>query len=180
VRSHLSSLGEITRTTPLVDKGDVVFEFVLATSASESDLADLHKQGVTFSLLEHTPDTVPSTSHSQTPMASVRVDLARLDQLMLQVGELVVTRARLEQGLNSIRTTVGPSSWRQLQEINVALGKQLRDLRNDVMRVRMVPIAEVFERMRFVVRDVAKETQKRVDLELNGQETEIDKFLVER
>ena len=180
VRSHLSSRGEIIRTTPLVDKGDVAFEFVLATAASESDLADLREQGVTFSLIERTPATVSGPSHSQTPMASVRVDLARLDQLMLQVGELVVTRARLEQGLKSIRTTVGPSSWRQLQEINVALGKQLRDLRNDVMRVRMVPIAEVFERMRFVVRDVAKETQKRVDLELSGQETEIDKFLVER
>jgi len=44
----------------------------------------------------------------------------------------------------------------------------------------MVPISEVFERMRFVVRDIARETQKRVHLEVSGQETEIDKFLVER
>ncbi len=48
------------------------------------------------------------------------------------------------------------------------------------MRVRMVPIAEVFDRMRFVVRDISRETRKQVTLELSGQETEIDKFLVER
>jgi len=48
------------------------------------------------------------------------------------------------------------------------------------MRVRMVPIAEVFDRMRFVVRDIARETQKRVQLVLSGQETQIDKYLVER
>jgi len=99
---------------------------------------------------------------------------------MLLVGELVVTRARLEKNLKSIRTSVTPVQWRQLQEVHVAFGKQLRDLRNDVMRVRMVPIAEVFDRMRFVVRDISRETRKQVTLELSGQETEIDKFLVER
>jgi len=100
--------------------------------------------------------------------------------LMLLVGELVVTRARLEQGLNSIRKTTSPAEWRKLQEVTVAFGKQLRDLRNDVMRVRMVPIAEVFERMRFVVRDIARETGKNIHLDLSGEGTQIDKFLVER
>jgi two-component system chemotaxis sensor kinase CheA len=58
--------------------------------------------------------------------------------------------------------------------------RQLRDLREGVMRVRMVPIGEVFERMRFVVRDLAREYQKNVKLEISGQHTEIDKLLVER
>ena len=48
------------------------------------------------------------------------------------------------------------------------------------MRVRLVPVGEIFRRMPFVVRDLARETGKTVTLELNGQDTEIDKFLVER
>jgi two-component system chemotaxis sensor kinase CheA len=56
----------------------------------------------------------------------------------------------------------------------------LRDLREGVMRVRMVQVGEIFERMRFVVRDLTRESGKEIRLELLGQETEIDKFLVER
>jgi len=60
------------------------------------------------------------------------------------------------------------------------MGRQLRDLREGVMRVRMVQIGEIFERMRFVVRDLAREGGKHVVLDVLGRETEIDKFLVER
>ena len=183
VRARLQQLGEILKTTPLVEKGDVVFEFIIAASVGEEAFAELEDLGVTFTPVqtELTNNPIVTSTTSIQPSSNyVRVDLGRLDQLMLLVGELVVTRARLEQSLNFIRTSVSPTNWRHLQEVNVALGKQLRDLRNDVMRVRMVPIAEVFERMRFVVRDLAKESKKRVSLELSGQETEIDKFLVER
>ncbi|HEY6802353.1 MAG TPA: chemotaxis protein CheA [Pyrinomonadaceae bacterium] len=181
IRARLQSLGEILKTTPLVENGEVAFEFLVATSSNTEALNELKDIGLTFTeIIPEITTEVTSTSISQAPATSVRVDLVRLDQLMLLVGELVVTRARLEQNLNSIRSAIPATSWRQLQEVNVTLGKQLRDLRNDVMRVRMVPIAEVFERMRFVVRDIAKESKKRVKLELSGQETEIDKFLVER
>jgi two-component system chemotaxis sensor kinase CheA len=60
------------------------------------------------------------------------------------------------------------------------MGRQLRDLRESVMRVRMVQIGEIFERMMFVVRDLARESGKKIIVQLSGGETEIDKFLVER
>ena len=186
IRSRLQSIGEILQATPIVEKGEVVFEFVVATVHTENELSDLDELGLTIFPVEEDraspiqQQAAVSSSTAQTSATSVRVDLIRLDQLMLLVGELVVTRARLEQNLNAIRTSVPSSNWRQLQEVHTAFGKQLRDLRKDVMRVRMVPIAEVFERMRFVVRDVARETRKQVAIELTGQETEIDKFLVER
>lgn len=188
VRSRLQSFGDLLSSTPIVEDGEVLFEFVVSTSASQEQLESLKQLGLTFmpvnegesaSSVETTTQPAASTV-VQAITSSVRVDLPRLDQLMLLVGELVITRARLEQNINSIRTSVAPANWRQLQEINATLGKQLRDLRNDVMRVRMVPIAEIFDRMRFVVRDVARETDKRVSLKLSGQQTEIDKFLVER
>jgi two-component system chemotaxis sensor kinase CheA len=58
--------------------------------------------------------------------------------------------------------------------------RQLKDLREGVMHVRMVQIGEVFERMQFVVRDLARESGKRIVLDVVGRDTEIDKFLVER
>jgi two-component system chemotaxis sensor kinase CheA len=60
------------------------------------------------------------------------------------------------------------------------MGRQLRDLRESVMRVRLVQIGEIFERMTFVVRDLARESGKKIVVQLSGGETEIDKFLVER
>jgi two-component system chemotaxis sensor kinase CheA len=60
------------------------------------------------------------------------------------------------------------------------MGRQLSDLRESVMRVRMVQIGEIFERMTFVVRDLARESGKKIIVQLSGGETEIDKFLVEQ
>jgi two-component system chemotaxis sensor kinase CheA len=60
------------------------------------------------------------------------------------------------------------------------MARQLRDLRDGVMRVRMVQVGEIFDRMQFVVRDMARESGKRVIVDVVGQETEIDKFLIER
>src|SRR5262249_41655859 len=72
------------------------------------------------------------------------------------------------------------SEWRPLQEGAESIERQLRELREGVMRVRLVPVAEIFRRMPFVVRDLARDHGKRVRVELVGQGTEIDKFLIER
>jgi two-component system chemotaxis sensor kinase CheA len=114
------------------------------------------------------------------PSNVVRVDLARLDELMRLIGELVTSRARLDESLKHLRQHVAPAEWRALQETSQAMSRQLRDLREGVMRVRMVQVGEIFERMRFVVRDLTRESGKEIRLDLRGQETEIDKFLVER
>ena len=68
-----------------------------------------------------------------------------------------------------------------MQENSAAIERQLRDLREGVMRVRLVPVGEIFRRMPFVVRDLAQATRRRRSGSmLQGQETEIDKFLIER
>ena len=70
--------------------------------------------------------------------------------------------------------------WRAVQENALAIDRQLRTLREGLMRVRLVPVGEIFRRMPFVVRDLARETGKKVTLLLQGQATEIDKYLIER
>jgi two-component system chemotaxis sensor kinase CheA len=110
----------------------------------------------------------------------VRVDLTRLDELMRLVGELVVSRARLDDALRMAAVSGAGAAWDSLHETNAAMERQIRGLREGVMRIRLVPVGEVFERMRFAVREVAREAGKQVVLDLRGQDTEIDKVVVER
>jgi two-component system chemotaxis sensor kinase CheA len=128
-------------------------------------------------LLEQPP---PRTRHLAPSSNVVRVELPKLDSLMHKVGELVISRARLEENLRYLSDKLQASDLRTMQEINLVLERQMRDLRERVMRVRLVPIGEVFARMQFVVRDLVRASEKEVNLEVSGQETEIDKLVVER
>jgi two-component system chemotaxis sensor kinase CheA len=192
VRARLQELGEILQATPHVRaEGGIAFEFVVATGVEESAFAGWHEDNLTYAPAEEADPApgadVDSRAADATPAAAmlapsnvVRVDLARLDELMRLIGELVTSRARLDEGLKHLKRTAAPAEWRALQETSLSMSRQLRDLREGVMRVRMVQVGEIFERMRFVVRDLARESGKEIRLELVGQETEIDKFLVER
>ena len=190
LRARLQGIGELIRATPRVlDQGAIAFEFLIATGADNSSFSGLREDGLICTEYEAEaaaqlpPDerqSVSQVSPSRGPLNVVRVDLGRLDDLMRMVGELTISRSRLDEHLRHLESGMAAPQWRPLQETNLAMERELRALREGVMRVRMVPIAEIFERMRFVVRDLAREHNKKVHLELIGQETEIDKFLVER
>jgi two-component system chemotaxis sensor kinase CheA len=74
---------------------------------------------------------------------------------MRTVGELVVTRARLDMGPGRAAAALPAGERRELAETALALERQLHALREEVMRGRLVPVRDVFTRMRFVVRDLA-------------------------
>lgn len=196
VRARLMQIGEVRTVTPKVlHGGGISFEFEVQTS-DERQLAQWKADGLTYELLDAPSSADASTgrgaetARSQEPLLTdlrlagasnvVRVDLVRLDELMRLVGEMVVTRSRLEDTLRRVEARVPFQEWRALQDHSARLERNLRDLREGVMRVRLVPVGEIFRRMPFVVRDLAHDTGKRVHLELTGQSTEIDKFLVER
>ncbi|HEU4875296.1 MAG TPA: chemotaxis protein CheA [Pyrinomonadaceae bacterium] len=184
VRSRLQELGEVVQAKPVVKgAGQIAFEFIVATDADQSAVAGFKADGLTFkpAPVEPTPQfrdiqPVPTIA----PASVVRVDLDRLDDLMRIIGELVISRTRLEDQLTELKRVMPAPAWRSLQETNQSMGRQLRDLRESVMRVRMVQIGEIFERMTFVVRDLARERGKKIIVQHSGGETEIDKFLVER
>ena len=103
---------------------------------------------------------------------TVRVDTKRLDQIMNMVGELVLVRNRL----------VSLSSVAQNEEMSKAISNLdvvTADLQGAVMKTRMQPIKKVFGRFPRVVRDLARSLQKEINLELEGEETDLDKNLVE-
>ncbi|MFP5260944.1 MAG: chemotaxis protein CheA [Blastocatellia bacterium] len=194
VRARLQGLGELRSSAPRVmPGGGIAFDFIVATRAGESMFLPMREDGITFELHDGPPVTtdeskeaVDSGAESSAsapaiaPSNIVRVSLGRLDELMTMVGEMVISRARLEDNLRNAEPDIPASHWRALQETNQIIARQLRDLREGVMRVRMVAVGEIFERMRFVVRDLSREYRKKIGLELSGQETEIDKLLIER
>ncbi len=193
VRQRLQEAGELIHAAPsILAGGRIAFTFFVASRAEESAFAAWKDDQLTYepykppTLSEAPVGNGAESPNSGTAPASlmssnfVRVDLARLDELMRMVGDLVISRARLDDNLKSLGKTASTSEWRALQETNQAIERQLRDLREGVMRVRLVPVREVFARMQFVVRDLMRDHGKKVALTLSGQETEIDKFVVER
>jgi len=120
------------------------------------------------------------TSASAAPSSLLRVDLGQLDELMRLVGELVIQRARLCDQLRQISSALPAPVWRRIQEGGQAMERLLRDLRETLVRIRLVPLGEVFQRLRFAARDAARHTGRRVRLEIRGGNTEVDKMIADR
>ena len=181
IRERLKEIGEILKSTPQVKgQGEISFQFVVETEVDLAALDDWREDGIVIAATEEIIRETVKPALPAAPSNLVRVDLARLDDLMRMIGEMVTSRARLEDQVKQAKRSLPAAEWRGLWESTQALTRQLRDLREGVMRVRMVQIGEVFERMQFVVRDLARESGKRIILDIVGRETEIDKFLVER
>jgi two-component system chemotaxis sensor kinase CheA len=103
---------------------------------------------------------------------TVRVDTARLDDIMNMVGELVLVRNRLA----TLRATMNDEKVTQaVANLDVVTS----DLQNSVMKTRMLPVKKVFGRFPRVVRDLARSLKKEIELEMHGEETDLDKNLVE-
>lgn len=111
---------------------------------------------------------------------TVRVDIRRLDRLMNLVGELGLIRMALANITGTIRRRVGFDDLSaELHTINRNFERRLGELQGGIMEVRMVPLANLFERMVRVGRRMARELGREVRVELNGKHTELDKLIVE-
>ncbi|MEN5029899.1 chemotaxis protein CheA [Pseudomonas sp. Ps21-P2] len=114
----------------------------------------------------------PSEKPPSEAETTVRVDTARLDEIMNMVGELVLVRNRLVRlGANSADEAMSKA----VSNLDVVTA----DLQTAVMKTRMQPIKKVFGRFPRLVRDLARQLKKEISLELVGEETDLDKNLVE-
>jgi two-component system chemotaxis sensor kinase CheA len=107
---------------------------------------------------------------------SIRVSVEKIDELMNTVGELVITQSMLSQLGKNLE---GPSS-EQFRLGLAELERNMRELQESVMRVRMLPISFVFSRFPRMVRDLAQRLGKEVNLVLTGEHTELDKTVLEK
>ncbi len=115
--------------------------------------------------------------------STIRVDHEKLDHLMNLIGELIINRNRytmLARRLEGDLDTNAVSLIAQdLSETTYAMARISDDLQDTIMKVRMVPVASVFSRFPRLVRDLSRKSGKAVELVLEGEETELDKSVVE-
>ncbi|HJV41645.1 chemotaxis protein CheA [Caulobacter sp.] len=104
---------------------------------------------------------------------TVRVPAERLDEMMDRVGELVIAQSRLKQLASSSLDTA-------LRAVAEEIERLTSEMRDTMMVVRMVPIAQLFTRFRRLIHDLQHDTGKRIDLVTEGETTELDKTVIER
>ncbi|GFO60667.1 chemotaxis protein CheA [Geomonas silvestris] len=108
--------------------------------------------------------------------SSIRVNVTKVDQLINQVGELLITQAMLAQ----VAAELDPVRYETLHKGLAQLARNSRDLQGSVMSIRLVPISIVFSRFPRMVRELAARLGKSVDLKMVGETTELDKGLIEK
>ena len=124
-----------------------------------------------------------STSGATTPKAStesIRIDVARLETLMDLSGELVLGRNRLSQVVAQLDAEhTNKERLRELSETTAQVDFITSEIQSAVMKMRMVQIAKLYQKAPRIVRDLSKEFNKKIDLVLLGEETEIDRGIIE-
>ena len=111
------------------------------------------------------------TASNRTAEKTIRVETAKLDNLVNLVGELIINRTRVIELGKKIEDELLEDSLEQLERITA-------ELQSAVMTLRMVPIKQVFDRFPRMVRDLSVEKQKEIELIISGEETELDRTLV--
>ncbi|MFA9395401.1 MAG: Hpt domain-containing protein [Halodesulfovibrio sp.] len=127
-------------------------------------------------------EKAPAKQQKPKSSSTIRVDHEKLDHLMNLIGELIINRNRytmlarnLESGQNVDIQEVAQS----LTETTYAMARISDDLQDTIMKVRMVPVSSVFSRFPRLVRDLSRKSGKQVELIMQGEETELDKSVVE-
>ena len=124
--------------------------------------------------------TTPAHSNASAVEQTIRVEVKRLDNLMNLIGELVLGKNRLLKIYDDVEERYeGEKFLEELNQVVSQLSLVTTDIQLAVMKTRMLPIAKVFNKFPRMVRDLSRELGKQIDLEISGEETELDKSIVE-
>ena len=119
-------------------------------------------------------------SRQQTVSTTIRVDVKRLEEMMNLIGELVLERNHLLQLKKDFELKVDLDSFELgLAENSARINRLTTDLQRSILSVRMLPIGSVFKKFPRIARDIARDLNKEVELVLSGEETELDKAIVD-
>lgn len=159
--------------------GDEQELVMLENSSKENTAAEKTKRS---EIQSQSPQPAQSNQalQSKTSDTTIRVEVARLDELMNLVGELVLGRNRLSQiNFRMNESFEGNPISRDLADTSSQVDLITTELQMAVMKTRMVPIAKVFNKLPRLVRDLTRELSREIDLQIYGEETELDKSIIE-
>ncbi len=186
----LGDSGEVISTLPSVDAtgAGIGFRLLYGSTLDIAAVAALAPD-TKVSSLRKTP--APATGDRQ-PAAepeddlslrsaspTVRVDIAKLDHVMNIVGELLIARAQLEGLARAAPLQPLRATTLDLTKLARSFGRKLDELQKSVIDTRMVPVGQIYTKLGRTVRKIARELNKDVELVLRGEDTELDKMMVE-
>jgi two-component system chemotaxis sensor kinase CheA len=199
IRSKLEDVGKIQEIVPPLEdlrirEGDFRFQVALESALDAAQLrrqVDIDQVNVLSvrrvgSEPEQQAAAPGGSTGARTPGPAavdeiVRVPVDKLDAMMNLVGELVVQNSGFLAILKACKAEYGKSALlADLEQQTDALGRTAHSLQDAVMKVRMLPVATIFSRFARVVRDLAKHRGKQIELEIFGEQTEIDKKVIDR
>jgi two-component system chemotaxis sensor kinase CheA len=203
----LGDVGEVITTLPSADASGagITFDIIAASSQPE---ANLRQQLGVLGQGRYTLDRIDEVGAPEPPSVSneggvaaeaaaahdidetalsvrqvsdtVRVDIQKLDELMGIVGELVLARGGLGRVSDELKSEMGYRGLAvDLHRLVRTMERRISDMQTAIMQVRMIPLGQVFDRLRRVVRRTASELGREVDFVVQGDETELDKLIVE-
>jgi two-component system chemotaxis sensor kinase CheA len=194
VREALERLTDIVKVVPVSLQGSVSgaglsFAIILLSSAEKGEIvaavdAQLSVSEVASPPTPPTDDLPPAPAYETEhefegqQQGFVRVNVKRLDDSVERLSALIVNRFRMSRAIAKL-TGLGVDT-RELLQIQSEQGRQLRDLRAAVFRVRMVPTADLLERIPLLVRGLRRTVDRLVQVQIDAGTTEVDKAVAER
>lgn len=163
--------------TSTAEAGDALLADALAeTAAVQSAPVQAPVQTAANGADHAAPHAAEAARPAASAESSIRVSIEKIDELMNTVGELVITQSMLSQ----CAAQLDGHTADELKGGLAQLDRQMRALQESVMRVRMLPISFVFNRFPRMVRDLGQKLGKQVELKLIGEQTELDKTVLEK
>jgi two-component system chemotaxis sensor kinase CheA len=199
--SSLVDTGEVISTLPAIPSGNVngiAFRLLYGSTldaaavqilAPEASVSSLRKTG--GAAAAPAAAVVPLTAAAAEPVMfeeemslrslsqTVRVDISRLDHVMNIVGELIIEKTQLEALQRAMTNQQARMSSHELGKISRNLDRKLNELQKSVIEIRMVPVGQIYSKLSRTVRKVARELNKEIELVLRGEDTELDKMMVD-
>jgi len=194
----LSQSGEVISTLPAIDSSGgagIAFRLLYGSTMDVEEVAALVPEGSVTSLRvaelpgkaqadAAAPIEVPEEDLSLRSISqTVRVDISKLDHVMNIVGELIIEKTQLDALTRSLHQGEALQQARltahELTKIARNFDRKLNELQKSVIETRMVPVGQIYAKLSRTVRKVARELNKEIELVLRGEDTELDKVMVE-
>lgn len=192
---RLNSMGEVIQSLPDIESGDFAqaerMNILFSTKlAGEEVERDAFIAGITYELnisnfkensgISTAPCSEPGTPNSKMKSEMLRIEVSKVDRIINLVGELIIGRSMMDQITKDIENgNLTNDMTARIFTANSYMERTVSDLQKGVMKMRMVPINNVFRRFPKVVRDLSMEKGKKVRLDIRGSETELDKGIVD-
>jgi two-component system chemotaxis sensor kinase CheA len=186
----LSASGEVISTLPAIDSSGgsgIAFRLLYGSTLDAAAVSALVPEGKVTSLRKAEAPGIESEAEEEQSLRSisqtVRVDISKLDHVMNIVGELIIEKTQLDSLTRSLHQGEALQQARltahELTKIARNLDRKLNELQKSVIETRMVPVGQIYAKLSRTVRKTARELNKEIELVLRGEDTELDKVMVE-